>query len=348
LRPVVGIACNRATRERFVAAVDLQRLEKVASIEFLDFDGPDRADGPPDPGRRARLLDFVPGLTALVISHGCPRIDAEILAAAPGLRMVGDLHGDRFADRIDVDACAAAGVSAVDTTHASSDPVAEWALGLTLIGLRNAGALFRRLIDGELLWPDRTVFTDDPGYLHGELTGKTVGLIGLGHIGRLLVEFLRPFRADVVAFDPHVPPLVAETLDVDLMPLDTLLATADVVICLVPLTASTAGLLGAAEFALLKPGAVFVNVSRGAVVRTDALIDRLRRGDVIACLDVVDPEPLAVDSPLRDLPNVFLTPHIAGVTEAAEPRFFAYMTDEVLRLLRGRRPRAALVVRHRP
>ena len=93
---------------------------------------------------------------------------------------------------------------------------------------------------------------------------------------------------------------------------------------------------------------MFVNVSRGPVVDTAALVDRLSRGDVIACLDVVDPEPLAADSPLRAMPNVFLSPHIAGVTAAAEPRFVDLMVDEVLRVLAGHRPRFRLTPREGP
>jgi phosphoglycerate dehydrogenase-like enzyme len=273
------------------------------------------------------------------------RITDEIMAAAPRLRMIGDTHGDRFAARIDVAAAERRGIVVSDTTNGSSDPVAEWALALTMIGLRNAGALFRRLIEGELLWPDRTVFLEDPGYLNGELTGKTVGLVAVGNIGRRLLELLAPFHVTVLAVDPGAPDVLANIYDLELTGLDEVLTRSDVVISLVPLTAATTGLIGEREVGLLKPGAVFVNVSRGSVVDTAALTARLERGDIIACLDVVDPEPLAVDSPLRRLPNVFLTPHIAGVTDAAEPRFFRYMVDEVARVLAGSRPRFRLVPR---
>ena len=196
LTPRVGIACNAATRQRFISDAAVARLAAAADVRWLEFDGPARASGPPpaDAATRARLVGFVADLDALIVSHGCPRVDEEVLAAAPALRLVGDLHGDRFAERIDVAAAARHGVWAVDTTNASSDPVAEWALALILIGLRNAGALFRRLIAGEVLWPDRTVFSGDPGYLNGELTGKTVGIIACGHIGRRLLDLLAPFR----------------------------------------------------------------------------------------------------------------------------------------------------------
>ncbi len=346
-KPRVGIIITAAGRKRYFFPEDVARLEQVADVVWLEPDGPDRIFGAPadDPELAARTKEFVVDLDALVVSYGSVRITDDIMAATPKLRMIGDTHGDRFAARVDVAAAKRRGIIVSDTTNGSSDPVAEWALALAMIGLRNAGALFRRLIDGELLWPDRTVFLEDPGYLRGELTGKTVGLIAVGNVGRRLLELLAPFQVKVLAADPGAPDVLANIYDLELTGLDDVLSRSDVVISLVPLTTATTGLIGAREIGLLKPGAVFVNVSRGPVVDTEALIARLETGDIIACLDVVEPEPLAVDSPLRRLPNVFLSPHIAGVTDAAEPRFFRYMVDEVARVLAGSRPRFRLVPR---
>ena len=347
MTPRVGIACNAATRARFITDAAVGRLAQGAEVQWLEFDGPDRDSGPPpdDEPTRTALMEFVVRLEVLVVSHGCPRVDDEVLAAAPALRMVGDLHGDRFAQRIDVEAAARRGVWAVDTTNASSDPVAEWALALILIGLRNAGALFRQLVAGELLWPDRTVFQRDPGYLNGELTGKTVGIIACGHIGRRLLQLLAPFGVQVLVYDPYAPDVLAEIYDVTMTSLHRVMSGSDVVVCLAPLTSGTRGLVDAGAIAALRPGSVFVNVSRGAVVDSAALTERLRGGDVIACLDVWDPEPVPPDAEIRGLPNVFLSPHIAGVTAAAEPRFFDLMVDEVLRVLAGDHPRHQLIPR---
>ena len=345
-RKRVGIACTGAARERYFLPETVARLERFADVVWLEFDGPSRVSTPPEDAESIRRLEqFVPDLDALIVSYGAPRVTDEILARAPRLVVVGDTHGDRFGGRIDVAAAERRGVLAVDTTNGSSDPVAEWALGLILIGLRNAGAHFRRLIAGDVLWPDRDVFLSDPGYLNGELTGKTVGLIAAGNVGRRLIELLAPFQANVLVHDPYAPTVLADAYGLEFATLPVVLAESDVVVCLVPLTVATRGMLGAGEFALLRDGAVFVNVSRGAVVDTDALIAALESGRFIACLDVVEPEPLAVDSPLRDMPNVFLSPHIAGVTAAAEPRFFELMVDEVIRCLSGRRPHFPLPTR---
>jgi len=170
-------------------------------------------------------------------------------------------------------------------------------------------------------------------------------MIACGHIGRRLLELLHPFHCTVLIYDPHAPAVLGEVYDVNLTDLGTLMAHSDVVVCLAPLTSETRGMIGALEVGAMRPGSVFVNVSRGPVVQTAALVERLVRGDIVACLDVFDPEPIPVDHVVRTLPNVFLTPHIAGVTAACEPRFFDYMVDEVLRALKGYRPRHELIPR---
>ncbi|TDC45843.1 hydroxyacid dehydrogenase [Jiangella ureilytica] len=344
----VGIACNRRTRDLTVTPSSLERLRGIADVVWADFedDSEGYTDPPPhDAEAEKRLAQFAAGLDGLVISKGCPKVTPAVLDAAPGLKLVGDLQGDRFGRRIDVAAARSRGVRAIDTTHGSSDPVAEWALGLMLNGLRNAGSLFRRMIAGEVLFTDRMELRSDPAYLHGELTGKTVGLVAFGHIGRRLVELLAPFRVNVLVHDPYAPRVLADVYDLTMTSLERLFADSDVVVVLAPLTSQTRGMIGAAELGALKPGAVFVNVSRGPVVDSAALLDRLRRGDVIGCLDVFDPEPIPVGSELRTLPNVFLTPHIAGVTAECGPRFFDLMVDELLRCFAGHETRHDLVPR---
>ncbi len=264
--------------------------------------------------------------------------------ACPNLRFIGELEGDRFARRIDVEAAWERGIRTVDTTNGSSYGVSEWALAMAMIGLRNAGSLFRRIIvDRQAEF--HSTFRDDPGFQRGELTGKTVGLIGCGIIGRRLLELLEPFHTTTYVYDPYVPRELADVYGVTFTSLDNVLSLSDVVICLAPITPATRGMLGAREFDLMRDDAVFVNVSRGAIVQTDALIAKLREGKLIASLDVFDPEPIPVDSPIRDLPNVFLTPHIAGVNAAGGPRFFRIMVDELERFFGGHETRYDLLPR---
>ena len=180
----------------------------------------------------------------------------------------------------------------------------------------------------------------------GELTGRRVGLVGCGHIGRRLLELLAPFRTVNAVYDPFMPPVVADIFDLRVLGLDDLFATSDVIVCTLPLTPATRGLLSAKQFGLMRPDTVFVNVSRGKVVDTDALVDRLAQGDIWAGLDVLEPEnPIPPDHPVRKLPNVFLTPHIAGVTSACGPRFLTIMAAEIGRFLAGEATRFDLVSR---
>ncbi|MDQ6672854.1 MAG: hydroxyacid dehydrogenase [Chloroflexota bacterium] len=334
----VLLCCNAMVHDEYAVGEGLARLQRLADWEWLPSEGtssrPGVWGGPsedPADAERLRVKLAQGAFEALIVCHGAPYIDGPLLDAAADLRLVGELEGDRFANRIDTAACAAHGVRVVDTTHGSSLPVAEWALALMLVGLRNAAEHYRRLIAGE----EYRRSSDDPGFRVGELTGQTVGLIGLGHIGRRLIELLQPFHCRVLVHDPYVPKEVALAVGAQLTSLEHVMADADVVVCCAPLTPRTQGMIGVGELDLLKPDSVFVNVSRGAIVDPEALIARARRGDIRVCLDVFDPEPIPAASPIRDLPNVFLSPHIAGVTAACRPRFFSFMVDELERFFAG-------------
>jgi phosphoglycerate dehydrogenase-like enzyme len=314
---------------------ELERLRTFADVRMAEFDRPSDylVAPPPHPETQRRLIAFIDGADVLIVSRGAPRITGEIMDACPKLRFVGELEGDRFASRIDVEAAWSRGISAIDTTNGSSYSVAEWALALAMIGLRNAGEQFRAVIDRRpwfhsLPWDQRSIRPD-------ELAGKTVGLIGCGLIARRLLELLQPFRNTIYVYDPYVPREFADVYDLTFTSLDNVLSRSDAVICLAPLTPATEGMLGAREFHLMRDYAVFVNVSRGAIVQSDALIDKLREGKLIASLDVFDPEPIPFESPIRDLPNVFITPHTAGTTISAKTRNFEIMVDEVQRFLSG-------------
>jgi phosphoglycerate dehydrogenase-like enzyme len=337
-RPRVLLCGNSTVREQYWVGEGLARLEKLADWDWVPSEGKPPTGGTgwqwggssSDPEDVARLTAKIGDADALVVCHGAPYIDAAILEHAPKLRIVGELEGDRFANRIDVEACAARGVRVTDTTHGSSLPVAEWALGHVLIALRNAAEHYRRLIGGEVYRRGH----DDFGFRVGELSDRTVGLIGLGHIGRRFVELLKPFRCKVFCHDPYAAKETALASGVQLTSLDEVMGC-EVVVCTAPITPRTRRMIGARELELLKPDSVFVNVSRGAIVDPDALIARAKRGDIRVGLDVFDPEPIPGDSEIRQLSNVFLSPHIAGVTAACRPRFFSFMVDELERFFGG-------------
>ncbi len=344
-RPEVVLACNAGVRAGVPAAAQIERLQTFADFRYVEFDRPSdyTTPPPPDAAEDLRLIEAIGGADALVVSIGSPRITGDILDACPNLKFVGELEGDRFASRIDVAAALDRGVRTVDTTNGSSYGVAEWALAMTMIGLRNAGEQFRDIIERRppfhaTPWEDRVIKPD-------ELTGRTVGLIGCGIIGRRLLELLEPFHTATFVYDPYVPRELADIYDVTFTSLDSVLSRSDVVVCLAPITPATTGMLGAREFGLIREGGVFVNVSRGAIVQNDALFDRLRQGNLVACLEVFDPEPIPDDSPIRDLRNVFLTPHTAAATQSTRSRNFKIMVDELERFFDGHETRFDLLPR---
>lgn len=340
-RPRIGIACNAETQKLYLGREDLERLEHLGDvlIEEYDVQGADWSMTPTVPVIEDRFCVFVADLDVLLVCHGGPRVTARVLADAPRLKIVGELEGDRFAGRVDVQAAKEADVLVVDTTHSSSWPVSEWALALALIGLRQH-ARFRDIIAGQQM-SHADYRTNAPAR---ELTGKRVGMIGFGHIAWRLRELLVPFDVSVVAYDPYAPRELADALRIDFASLETVMGC-DVVICLAPATTVTAGMIGASELALLVRDAVFVNVSRGVVVDVEALVAKARQQDAWFGLDAHEPEPIAVDSPLREMRNVFLSPHIGGMTVEAQPRFFTLMVDELERYYGGAEPRAQITDR---
>jgi phosphoglycerate dehydrogenase-like enzyme len=334
-RPSVLMVCTRSFYEHALTPTQVERLTAFADFDFYEenvvFDRRGSWTSLPEaPEQTRRLIERIQGVDALVVSHGCPRITAEVLDAAPSVRLIGDLEGDRFAARVDVEAALARGVRVVDTTNGSSYGVAEWALAMMLIAARDAGETFRQIIGGGYRDPG-----DRGGFPRFELSGKKVGLIGLGIIGRRVVQLLQPFHCDIRAHDPYVPKEVADVLGVMLTNLDFILSDSDVIACLAPITPRTHRMVGARELDLVRPGSAIVNVSRGAIFDPDATVARLQRGDISGAFDVWDPEPIPADSPVRQLTNVFLSPHIASATSDGRGRFFKIMVDELDRFFHG-------------
>lgn len=328
--PHLLFAFNSRVKQNYIGAPELARLEKFATWTWLECTGGGIYDYNPDIATRQSLCQSLSDAEAVVICHGAPRIDEEILSAAPRLRFVGELEGDRFASRIDLEAAWARDLRVVDTTNASSYPVAEWALGLILVSLRNAGAHFRQMIQGNT---QIDLAIRDAGA--GTLTGKRVGLLGCGHMGRQLIHLLRPFQTEIWVFDPYLPSEMANALGFLQTSLNNVLSHCDVIVCMVPLTSGTKGMLGRSELDKISSGAVFINVSRGGVVDPAALVERLKKGDVVAGLDVFDPEPVPPEHEILRLPNVFMSPHIGYYNGGDSTHFFALMVGELERFFHG-------------
>jgi len=198
-------------------------------------------------------------------------------------------------------------------------PVAEWVVG-TILDRYKGLARFRRQQE-QAQWQPR---------MPRELAGSKVLIVGHGSIGRAVEDRLRPFGVEVTGVASRRR---GTTYGVDA--LDELLPRADIVIVLLPATPGTVGLMDRQRLARLKTGALLVNAGRGAVVDTDALCAELESGRLEAALDVTDPEPLPPESPLWRLPNVLVTPHIAGDSPAADQRVYELVGDQIRRHLKG-------------
>ena len=340
-KPNILLMFNRSVRERYIPPEQLERLQALANWDWFDCQGGGIYQSHREPATIQRLLGQVEEIDGMVVCHGAPRIDAEILDRAPQLKFIGELEGDRFAARIDLEACWQRGIRTVDTTQGSSYPVAEWALALMLISLRNAGAMFRQIIAGN------PPSGEEKRKQQGMLYGKRVGLIGCGHMGRRLIKLLQGFAVEIWVYDPYLPPEMAEAIGFIQTRLDNLLTQCNVVVCVAPLTPITEGMIGKRELDLLPAGSVFVNVSRGKIVDSQALIERLKRGDITAGIEAFDPEPIPSDSEIIDLPNVFLSPHFAGLTGDDYPHFFRLMVDELERFFQGHQTWFDLTMRSR-
>ncbi|GAA3794337.1 hydroxyacid dehydrogenase [Streptomyces phyllanthi] len=279
-------------------------------------------DGFTDP----RLRDVLAETEILVTGWGCPRVDEAVLDAAPRLRAI--LHSAGSVKSFTTPAVWKRGITVSSAAGANALPVAEYTLAMILLAGKDL-LVSRERLRAERVHPGWEVV---PGIGNH---GRRVGIIGASRIGRRVIELLRPFDLRPSLTDPYVDEAGAAALGVPLLPLDDLLRTSDIVTIHAPQTPETRHLIGRRELALMPDGAVLINTARGALLDHDALIDELRTERISAILDVTDPEPLPADSPLFDLPNAFITPHLAGSQGNEVARLGLAVTEEAERLRSG-------------
>jgi D-3-phosphoglycerate dehydrogenase / 2-oxoglutarate reductase len=268
------------------------------------------------------------GWDALVV-RSQTRVDGELLAAGePRLGVVG--VASVGIDRIDVEAATRAGVMVVNAPTGNTIAAAEHTLALMLALLRHVPTADESVRAGE--W-ERGRFTGR------ELRGKTLGIIGLGKIGKAVARRATGFEMRVLANDPYLTEEQAAEHGAKLVGLAELLHRADVITVHTPLTPETRGLIGRGQLEAAKPGAFVLNVARGGIVDERALADALASGHVAgAAVDVYSSEPMASDNPLRAAPNLVLTPHLGASTAEAQDRVGVEMAEQVVMALAGVTP----------
>jgi D-3-phosphoglycerate dehydrogenase / 2-oxoglutarate reductase len=259
-----------------------------------------------------------------------PTCSERLMTACTRLKVVGR-HGVGL-DTVDLPAATRLGIAVVHAPGSNSDAVAEHAVMLMLAAAKKTVAIDPLTRRGQ--WIEgraRGIF---------ELKGKTLGVIGVGNIGRRVAHIARAFGMRVLGHDPYVAPEELRARDVEPASLDQLLGQSDVITVHTPLTRETRHLINAQTIAKMKPGVVFVNTCRGGTQDERALFEGLTRGAIKAAgLDVWEEEPTPVDNPLLNLETVVCTSHIAGVSDEANRNMAVMVAEEMLRVLRGEKPK---------
>jgi D-3-phosphoglycerate dehydrogenase len=236
------------------------------------------------------------------------KVTAELMDAAPGLRVIG--RAGVGVDNIDVPAATARGIVVMNAPDGNTITTAEHTIALLV-------ALARRVPQANLSL--KSGKWERKNFIGTELQGKTLGVIGLGRIGRVVAKRAGGLGMKVVAFDPFVVADSARDLEIELQPMDDVLARADFLTVHTPLTAETRGIIGAAAFSKMKDGVRIINCARGGLIDEDSLYQAIKSGKVAgAALDVFESEPPPADHPLLQLDQVIATPHLGASTREAQ------------------------------
>ncbi len=283
---------------------------------------------------RDALLEAAAGADGLLVLL-TDRVDAELVSHAPRLRAVSTMAVGF--DNVDVAACTARGIPVCNTPDVLTETTADLCWAILMACARRIPEAQRTIEAGR--WR-----TWAPFFLAGQdVYGKTLGVVGMGRIGQAVARRAQGFGMRLLYTSPTAKPAVERESGVRRVPLDELLAASDFVVLLAPLTAATHHLIGRAELARMRPGAVLVNVGRGGLCDQEALIDALRARQIWgAALDVFAEEPLPADHPLLSLPNVVAVPHIGSASLETRRAMARLAAENLAAVLRGERPRSCV------
>lgn len=318
-RPRVLILSSDALFPHFFPEATLSRLRDVAKWTRYSR----REDS-------ALLREQIAEADALMTTWHSPFLRPEMLGVPPRVKLIAHCGGEvksRFAEEI---------FDYITVTNAA-DPmasgVAEMALALTLNLVRRIGDYASEMRNG--------VVRSNEQASEGEtVQGRRIGIVGFGRIGRAFAELVKPLGAELLVSDPHCAVEIISSHQAKSVGLDELIQSCSVIILAAALTTETRNLFDARRLSLLPDGAYLINVARGGLIDTDAMLAELRTGRITAALDVTDPlEPLPTDHELRRLPNVLLTPHIAAGGIEMRRATGAIAVEEIVRFAKGEPPR---------
>ena len=314
---LVGLFCPNDT--------PLERVRDLAPsgirVEWVDSNG--QLDG---------QAEVMKDAVAALVTDG--RFDVELARLCPRLRLVQTTSAGY--DGIDVASLNRMGIQVANNYGGNAPAVAEHTIGLMVSVVRKLVLQFESTRSGDWFG----AIGQEEWTRPYEIAGKTVGIVGMGHIGRQVARRLQGWDCSIVYYDPIEPPAdLVEQLSLRALSMDELLRESDIVTLHTMLNAQTRGLIGTRELRMMKPTAVVINTCRGGVVDEAALIRALRDGEIAgAALDVFEQEPTPRDNPLLTMGNVVVTPHMAGVSVEAFPRNAGFGLQNIARVIRGEEP----------
>ncbi|MCD8224599.1 MAG: hydroxyacid dehydrogenase [Clostridiales bacterium] len=297
-----------------------EKMLKDAGVEIVGSSGPSKED----------LLRDVADVDAIVVWLSPNKIDKEVIDTAKNLKLIS-----RFGvgmEIVDVPYAQSKGIMVCNTPTSNANAVAEHAMYLIMACARNSRIVDKKIHSGE--------FNSIKKISAVELENSTLGIIGLGNIGKKVAKKAKGFDMNVIAWDPFVKE--ADGIEM-IEKLDELLERSDFVTLHTPETKQTIGMIGAEELRKMKNSAFLINAARGAIVQQDALVAALRAGEIAgAGLDVYASEPLAADEPLLTFDNVICTPHYAGFTNGAIVKTGVDVAESILAVMNGGTPKYLL------
>ena len=257
----------------------------------------------------SEVAELITGMDGLVTGWGSPELTDEIFEKADRLKIIVHSAGSVrpiLAKSVVEKYVIPRGICVVSCRRAIAYNVAESAVGMMIVALR-------RWFDHIQAYREKGVWRSREIPENGQfLMGATVGIVGVGVVGREVIRLLKPFDVKILVYDPYLSEWEAGRLGVRRVGLNELFEKSDVVSIHAPLTSETYHMIGRDQLRRMKDGAVLINTARGGIIDHDALIEECKKGRIIAFLDVTEPEPPPPNSPLRDLKNVYITPHVAG------------------------------------
>jgi D-3-phosphoglycerate dehydrogenase len=300
----------------------------------------------------SEFRELVQDVDVLVV--GYEGVPANVIDDAEHLKLIACARGGPDAN-VDIDAATDRDIPVFYAPGRNAVSVADFTWGEILSAMRNIAHAHHLLHTGTYTGNPRAdaasggnredvtwgMGQDSPYVqLKGpELAGKTIGIIGMGAVGREVAKRAQGFEVDLLGFDPYIDAESMAEFDTEKVELDDLLTDSDVVTVHVPVTDSTRGLLGHEEFEIMRENAYFINNARGAIIDQDALLEQLQSGGIRgASLDVYDMEPIPDDHPLLDLDNVVTTPHLAGAAEEVIERHSQMLVDDIEAFFAGDQP----------